>query len=464
MAEVYAGFASYTDDQFGRLLDYLEESGELDNTLIVVVSDNGASGEGSPNGSVNEYKFFNGYPDSLEENMKYLDKLGSPDTYNHYPTGWAEAFNTPNKMFKRYTLEGGIADPLLVSYPKEMGGGVAGGVRDQYHHAIDIVPTIMEVCGIEQPETIKGYVQSPIQGVSMRYTFDDAKAPSRRTRQYYEMLGSRALYWDGWKVVSRHAPISEKGHFMDDEWELYHYDVDRSEAHDLAKQHPDRVAEMVAGWFAIAGANQVFPLDDSGATRLVRPMPQISPPRDTYVYRAGTTPVPETQAVIRRGKSYTVLADVDITSDKPEGLIYSQGHRFGGDALFIRDGKLRYVYNFLGITEQEFVSSESIARGRHVYGVRFSKQGVGEHHELVGTTQLLVDDRVVAEGPMKAQTGPFSIGIGLAVGRDSSDPVSRQYDVPFAFTGGEIEQVVFNVSGEEYKDLEKEYAAAMARD
>src|SRR5215472_17062412 len=183
MAEVYAGFLSYTDHQIGRIIDYLEQSGELDNTLIIVVSDNGASGEGGPTGSVNENKFFNGVPDDLKANLAQIDELGSPSTYNHYPTGWAVAFNTPYKMFKRYSLEGGVADPLIISWPKEM-KKVAGAVRDEYHHCVDIVPTILDCCGVQAPAVIKGYAQTPIQGVSMRYSFDDPKAESTRETQY----------------------------------------------------------------------------------------------------------------------------------------------------------------------------------------------------------------------------------------------------------------------------------------
>ncbi len=261
MAEVYAGFASYTDHEMGRLIDYLEESGQLDNTVIVVVSDNGASGEGSPNGSVNENKFFNGWPDDLQHNLAQIDELGSPSTYNHYPTGWAWAFDAPYKMFKRYSLEGGVADPCIIAWPKEM-GKMAGQVRDQYHHAIDIVPTVLDCCQVEPPGEINGYTQSPIQGVSMRYTFNQPDIAGARLTQYYSMLGTRAIYHQGWKAVARHGAISGKGHFMDDKWELYHIEDDRTEVHDLAAQYPEKLMEMIGIWVAAAGKNNVFPLDD----------------------------------------------------------------------------------------------------------------------------------------------------------------------------------------------------------
>jgi arylsulfatase A-like enzyme len=465
MAEVYAGFSSYTDYELGRLLDYLERSGQFDNTLFVFISDNGASGEGSPNGSVNENKFFNGYPDELEENLKYLDVLGSPDTYNHYPTGWAWAFDTPNKMFKRYSLEGGIADPCIVSYPKEM-KAVAGGVRDQYHHSIDFVPTILDVCGVEPPEAINGHAQTPMQGVSMRYAFADDPAKSRRTTQYYAMLGTRAIYHDGWKAVARHGALSGKGEFQKDEWELYHYEVDRSECHDVAAAHPDRLQQMIGLWWHEAGANNVLPLDDRTALEqatIVRPT--LTAARDSYVFYPGTVEVPESQGPNIRGRSFDILAEVDLESADAHGVLTATGSRFGGHSLFIKDGKASYVYNFLGIKEQRFAADEALAVGKHVIGVSFEKERQNPTGEFTGKLSLHVDDQVVAEGPIITQPGFFSLsGEGLCVGRDSADPVSKEYGAGFEFTGGAIMQVEFNLSGEPYVDLEREARAAYARD
>ncbi len=214
LAEVFAGFSEYTDVQIGRIIDYLEKTGQLDNTIVLYAADNGASGEGTPNGSVNENKFFNGYPDDLAENMKYLDVLGGPDTYEHYPTGWAAAFSAPFKMFKRYSeYAGGTCDPFVVSWPK--GIKARGEVRNQYHHAVDIVPTILDICGLKMPEIYKGVRQYPLSGVSMRYTFTAAPdAPTQKKRQYYAMLGTRPLWEDGWKVVALHAPFTGKGHWV----------------------------------------------------------------------------------------------------------------------------------------------------------------------------------------------------------------------------------------------------------
>ncbi|MCC5582225.1 sulfatase-like hydrolase/transferase, partial [Microtetraspora sp. AC03309] len=247
MAEVFAGFSEYTDAQVGRVVDYLEQTGQLDNTVIFYCADNGASGEGSPNGSVNENKFFNGYPDDLAENMKMLDKLGTPDTYNHYPTGWAVAFSTPFQMFKRYSqFSGGTCDPMVIHWPK--GIKARGEVRHQYHHATDVVPTILDVAGIEMPEEYRGIKQYPLNGVSMRYSFDGADAPTTKKRQYYAMLGTRGIWQDGWKASALHAPISGKGHFDQDKWELFHVDEDRSEAKNLADQSPEKLKELIDAW------------------------------------------------------------------------------------------------------------------------------------------------------------------------------------------------------------------------
>ena len=205
MAEVYAALSEYTDAQVGRIIDYLEESGQLDNTVVIYAADNGASGEGSPNGSVNENKFFNAWPDTIEDNLPFIDKLGTPETYNHYPTGWAVAFSTPYRMFKRYSYQGGVCDPLVISWPKGIPAG--GEVRSQYHHCTDIVPTILECCGVEMPEVVDGYEQTPLPGVSMRYSFDAADAPTTKETQYYEMLGTRAIWHKGWKAVTEHGPV-----------------------------------------------------------------------------------------------------------------------------------------------------------------------------------------------------------------------------------------------------------------
>jgi len=464
MAEVYAGFVSHTDYHIGRVLDYLEETGQLDNTFIVAVSDNGASGEGGTDGSVNENKFFNSWPDSLEENMKYLDVLGSPETYNHYPTGWAMAFNTPFKMFKRYTYNGGIADPCIIAWPK--GIQAQGGIRDQYHHAIDIVPTVLELLDLEAPESIKGYPQTPIQGTSMAYSFDAADVPSERKLQYFEMLGMRGIYHDGWKAVTDRGPAPIGLGFAEDGWELYHVANDRAENHNLAEEHPRKLEELIGLWWHEAGLNKVLPLDDRTAIEiLTTPRPQLAPPRDSYTYFPHTSEVPEAAAVNIRNRSYTILAEVEVETPEAEGVIFAHGSRFGGHALFIKGGKLYYANNFIGMEETKFVSSQNVPTGKMVLGVEFAKTHENPPRVANGVLKLFINDKVVAEGELRTQPGKFTLsGEGLVVGRDSADSVSEEYTPPFEFTGGDIKQVTVNVSGDHYVDLELEAIGMMKRD
>jgi arylsulfatase A-like enzyme len=465
MAEVYAGFSEYTDHQVGRIVDHLEQSGQLENTIVLYCADNGASGEGSPNGSVNENKFFNGWPDEMEENLRLLDQLGSPATYNHYPTGWAAAFSTPFRMFKRYSYQGGICDPLVVSWPAGM--KARGEVRDQYHHVIDIVPTLLDCIGIEFPETVGGHTQTPLPGVSMRYTFDDAAAGTRKQVQYYAMLGTRGIWHRGWKAVAVHGPTSGIGHFEDDEWQLFHTDTDRAEAHDLAAEHPEKVRELVNIWFAEAGKYDVLPLDDRLPPEILSdPRPVETAPRDTYVYYPHTLEVPESAAVNVRSRSFKLLAEVEL-EEGAEGVLFAHGSRFGGHTLFVEGGRLHYVYNFLGIPPEQSFASGALTPGRHVLGMEFTKESTGEHGETHGTTRLYVDDEVVAEGPMRTQLAQFALcGDGLCIGRDSSDPVSAQYGAGtgFPFRNGRIAEVRVNVGDDQYVDLERQAAAMMARE
>ena len=466
LAEVYAGFSEYTDAQVGRVIEYLERTKQLDNTIVIYAADNGASGEGTPNGSVNENKFFNGWPDALEQNMKYINELGGPNTYEHFPTGWAAAFSTPFQMFKRYSqYAGGTCDPLVISWPK--GIKAKGEVRDQYHHSVDIVPTILEICGLQMPDVYRGVKQIPLAGVSMRYTFDAKKEdPTKKHRQYFEMLGTRGIWEDGWKASALHAPLTAKGHFDKDEWQLYHVEVDRSESKDLAKENPEKLKDMIKAWFEEAEKNNVLPLDDRTALELISvERPTGEPPRDRYIYYPNTAPVPEGVAVNVRNRSYKILADVEITDANCSGVIFAHGSRFGGHTLFIKDRKLHYVYNFLGIKpEQEFVSGP-LKPGRYTFGMEFTREKAGEHHESIGTMKLYVNDKVVAQGPMRTQAGKFTLsGDGLCVGYDSGDAVSQEYKSPGRFKGGVIRFVGVTVEKAAYLDLEQEAAAAFARE
>ena len=353
---------------------------------------------------------------------------------------------------------------MVIHWPK--GIKAKGEMRHQYHHSTDVVPTILEVVGLEMPSVYRGVDQYPVNGVSMRYSFDSAQAPTRKERQYYAMLGTRGIWEDGWKASAVHAPISGKGHFDEDRWELYHVDEDRAESRNLADEHPEKLQELIKVWFDEADANFVLPLDDRTAVeQLGLARPQAEPPRSRYIYYPDTAPVPEGAAVNVRGRSYKILADVEVTKDS-EGVIFAHGSRFGGHTLFIKDHKLHYVYNFLGIKpEQTFVSPE-LTPGKLTLGMEFIREGAGEHGESVGTTKLYVGDQVVAEGPMRAQVGKFTLsGDGLCVGFDSADPVSRSYPPGgYPYTGGEILGVGIDVGDDVYLDLEREAAAAYARD
>jgi arylsulfatase len=467
LAEVYAAYSEYTDAQIGRIIDYLEETHQLDNTIVIYLADNGASGEGSPNGSVNENKFFNSYPDELEENMKLIDVLGSADTYEHYPTGWAVAFSTPFKMFKRYSeYAGGTCDPLVISWPK--GINARGGVRNQYHHCTDIVATILDICGLEMPTVYKGVEQIPLSGVSMRYTFDAKPNDStRKKRQYYAMLGTRGMWEDGWKAAAIHAPCPvDKDHFDKDVWELYNTDEDRSESKNLAKEYPEKLQSLIKTWFEEADKNLVLPLDDRGAIAVLTTYrPTEEPPRERYIYYPGIPQIPESAAVNVAGRSYKILANVEITDPDCSGVIFSQGARFGGHSLFIKNKKLYYVYNFLGIPpEQQFISPE-LKPGKYTLGVEFIREGSGKYKESEGKTKMYLNEKLVAEGPMRAQIGKFSLcGDGLCIGRASGDPVSHEYKAPGKFKGGTIKFVGFTVEKMQYLDLEKLASAAFAKD
>jgi arylsulfatase A-like enzyme len=465
MAEVYAGFLSHADNEIGRLLDYLEESGQLENTMIVLVSDNGASGEGGPNGSVNENKIFNGLPDKIEENLAFLDDLGTPRTYNHYPTGWAWAFNTPFKLWKRYSnYEGGTADPLIVSWPARI---KSTGVRHQYTHAIDIVPTIYQSLSTEPPETLKGYTQFPLEGVSFAASFDDPEAKTGKVTQFYSMGGTAAIWHDGWKAASLTPSAPDMwADYAGQQWELFDTTADPTECHDLADKYPDKLRELVNLWWVQAGKYNALPLEDRDVVEILgTERPQIAKPRDRYTYYPGTAEVPESVAPNIRNRAYTIAVEVDIQRADASGVLFSHGARFGGHALYIKDGKLKYVYNFVGLQEQIVESTETIGVGHAVFSATFAREG--DSMPAQGTLTLHVGDRQIGEGRIKTQPGKFSIaGEGLNIGKDSAEPVTDDYagERPWEFTGGTIAKAIIDVSGQPFVDLAEEARMAFARD
>jgi arylsulfatase A-like enzyme len=465
MAEVYAGFLSHADVQLGRLLDHLERSGQLENTIVVLVSDNGASGEGGPNGSVNENKFFNGIPDSTEENLKLLGELGSTKTYNHYPTGWAWAFNTPFKLWKRYAnYEGGTADPLIVSWPSRIKD--VGTIRRQYTHAVDIVPTLLECLGVEMPDVVNGYTQRPIEGVSFRYSFDEANAPTQKETQFYSMLGTRAIWHKGWKAATAVPAVPESwGDFHLQKWELFDTQTDPSECVDLAEKHPEKLQELIALWWTEAGRLQALPLESRGAIEILgTERPQLSKPKSQYIYFPGGAEIPESVAPNIRNRSYTMAAEVEVGTPEAGGVLISQGSRFGGHALYVKDGKLKYVYNFVGELVQVVESEETVPSGHVVLSASFQKESDGMPTE--GTLTLHIRDKAVGSGTIRTQPGKFGLGGGgLVFGRSGAEPVTDDYpgERPWSFTGGTIKKVIIDVSGDAFIDLAKEAAAAFAR-
>jgi hypothetical protein len=331
-------------------------------------------------------------------------------------------------MWKRYEFNGGTADPCIISWPSATADATGRGeLRHQYHHAIDIVPTILDTLGVQSPSTIKGHVQSPFDGVSMRYSVEMASAPSARKTQFYSMLGSRGIWHDGWKAITTHPTLSGWGHFNDDTWELYHTDTDRAELHDLAAEHPDKVRELVNLWFAEAGENKAFPLDDRSALEIITtPRPQLASPQNRYVYFPGTAEVPEQQAVNVRNRSYSIGALVDIPAPGAQGVLFAHGSRFGGHALYVKDNRLHYVYNFVGLFAQRIDGTEDLPVGENlILSASFDKDGEDPPGVSTGVLSLYHGDQKVGEGRIKTQPGLFSLaGEGLCVGRDSGEAVT----------------------------------------
>jgi arylsulfatase len=465
MAEVYAGFLAHADHEIGRLLDYLEESDQLENTIIVLVSDNGASGEGGPSGSVNENAYFNGVPDQIENNLKYLDVLGSPRTYNHYPTGWAWAFNTPFKLWKRYgNWEGGTADPMIVSWPAKI---KQYGVRRQFAHAVDIVPTIYEALGVEPPEAVKGYTQYPIEGVSFAATFDDAEAQTDKQTQFYSMGGTRAIWHQGWKAASVTPAAPDMwAHYSTQRWELFNTENDPTECHDVADQHPDKLQELIGLWWHEAGRYQALPLENRNAVEiLTTERPQLSKERSRYIYYPGGAEIPESVAPNIRNRSYSIGVEVTIDTEEAEGVLFAQGSRFGGHALYIKDRKLKYVYNWVGLFEQIVESTEEVPTGHVVLSASFDKDG--DTMPTEGTLTLHIREAAVGDARIKTQPGKFSLaGEGLNIGKEGAEPVTDDYpgDRPWAFAGGTIHKAMIDVSGKPFVDLVNEVRMAFARD
>ena len=456
MAEVFAGYVSHQDDRLGRLFDYLEESGQLDNTIVVVVSDNGGSGEGGPNGSFNEWRFFNGVADTTEATLPHIDELGTPASNNHYNTGWAWAFDTPFPYWKRWAgAEGGVADMCLVSWPAQI--TPSSEPRHQYLHAVDLVPTLYELLGITPPEVLKGHPQLPIEGRSFAAALTDPDAPERQS-QFYAMLGQRSLYHEGWLASTVHPPLSGWGDFMADQWELFDLRSDRSQTTDLAAEHPDRLELLKGLWFYYAGIYNGLPLDDRTALeQVLAERPRGGPERDQYMFYPGCADVPESAGPAIPGRSYSISVGVTVDSE-PRGVLWAAGGVPGGHSLYVDDRRLRYAFNWLGTVHQSVQAERPLDPGAHVCVAEFAAEGPNDDPAMPGTKgtlTLYVDGDAVGSGPIVTQPGYFCLtGDGISVGRDSASAVTPDYEAPFAFTGGTIDKAVVDVSGERYLDHE----------
>lgn len=467
MAEVYAGYISYTDAQIGRVVDFLEETGQLDNTIVVVVSDNGSSAEGGPNGTFNEWRFFNGVADTTELTLPHIDELGTPASYNHYNTGWAWAFDTPFPYWKRFAgYEGGVADMCIVAWPDKLAPQTEP--RHQYVHAVDIVPTLYELIGIDPPEVLKGYTQSPVDGQSFAATLTDPDAAGRET-QFYAMLGQRSIYHQGWLACTVHPPISGWGNFDKDVWQLYHLERDRAQTRDLADQEPERLQTLKDLWFYYAGIYNGLPLDDRTALeQVLAERPHAGAERSRYTYYPDCADVPEEAGVPINGRSFTIVAGAELGSADAEGVLFASGGVIGGHSLYVKDRRLHYVYNWIGTHLQDVVADRDITAGRHAFTAEFSLQGQNDDPAMPGfsgTLTLYIDEEVVGSGKIVTQPGAFClVGDGICVGRDSASPVTPDYAPPFPFTGGQIEKVVVDVSGEHYVDHEAQVRAWLMRD
>jgi arylsulfatase A-like enzyme len=468
MMEVFAAFISHTDHHIGRLLSFLEEIGDLENTLIVAISDNGASAEGGPHGSLNEAMFFNRVPETVEDNLARIEELGSPSTFNHYPFGWAWAGNTPFQRWKREVHEGGVADPCIVHWPA--GVQARGEVRPQYIHAVDVTPTVLRLLGIDPPQQIRGVTQSSMHGASFAETLADHAAPDPRQTQYYEMLGNRAIYHRGWKAVTYHGTegmiydgvTDPYRSFDEDQWELYHVENDFSEAHDLATEHPEKLRELQDIWWVEAAKYDVLPINARTVGRVVgRPHPGGH--RRRFVYYPGGAAIEMNAAANTKNRSHTITAEVIIPDGGAGGVLLANGGRFGGFTLFVKDDRLHYAYNFLGSRTHRIQSEEELPTGPCTLGFSFEKTGPGMLG-VGGIARLYINGEPAGEGEIP-RTIPFFAGLAerLQVGRQDGSTTSDDYEAPFAFTGT-IRRVIVDVTGHEPpRDLVQEAEVGMAR-
>ncbi len=430
--EVYAAFAAQTDYEIGRVVKAIEDMGEMDNTLIMYqVGDNGASAEGGMAGMYNEMTYFNGVQETVPDMLKNIDKWGGPETFPHMAAGWAVAGNTPFQWTKQVASNfGGTRNPIVMHWPNRI--KAKGEIRSQFQHVVDIAPTILEAAGIPAPTTVNGVKQSPMEGVSMVYTWDDAKAVDRHKTQYFEIVGNRAIYHDGWVAATVHkAPweAAPRRKLADDIWELYNVNEDFSESTDLAASNPAKLKEMQAIFMREAEKYRVLPIDDRSIERFdpaTAGRPDLMGGRRTLTVFEGMTGMTENAFINVKNQSTTITADVEIPAGGGNGVILAQGGQFGGWSLYVNNGKPAYSYNFLGLSEDSVVATESLAPGKATIRMEFAYDGNGRGKG--GMVTIFVNDKQVASGRIE-RTHPnlFSLDDAADVGIDEGTPVSKSY-------------------------------------
>jgi hypothetical protein len=434
--EVYAGFLEYTDHHVGRLLDTIEALGLTDDTLIYyIIGDNGASAEGTLNGTFNEMLNFNGLGalETPEYLMGKLDELGGPNSYNHYAVGWAHAMNTPYQWTKQVASHfGGTRNGTIVHWPK--GIKAKGEMRDQFHHVIDIAPTVLEAAGLPEPASVDGVAQTPIEGVSMLYSFNESDAADRHETQYFEMFGNRGIYHKGWTAVTRHkTPWILQGEvtpaFDDDVWELYDTTKDWTQARDLSKENPEKLHELQRLWLIEAVKYNVLPLDDNVGARMDsdRAGRPVLITGTSQVLLSGMGRLGENCVLNLKNKSHSVTAELEVPDGKPaNGVIIAQGANIGGWSLYAKDGKLKYCYNLGGIKWFYVESDRTIPAGKQQVRMEFAYDGGGLAKG--GDVTLFIDGKEAGKGRVDA-TLPvvFSADDGCDVGCDNGAPVAEDY-------------------------------------
>ena len=427
-AEVFAAFLDYTDHEIGRMLKAVEATGQADNTLVVYIAgDNGTSGEGGENGMFNEYTYFNGVAEKVPDLVKLIDKWGSPETYPHMAAGWSVALNAPFGWMKQVASDfGGTRNGMVENWPK--GIKAKGEIRTQFGHVIDVAPTILQAAGLPEPRVVNGTPQIPIEGVSMAYTFDDARAPERHTTQYFEIAGNRAIYHEGWLARTIHrAPWESKPRsaLADDVWELYDVRTDFSLVNDLAAKQPQKLGEMKALFMKEAEAHHVLPLDDRVFERALAELvgrPDLMGGRTSLTLAEGMTGMMENVFIGVKNKSKTLTAEVDVPQGGGNGTIVAQGGRFGGWSLYVKDGVPAYDYNFLGMSRSSVVASKPLAPGKSTIRFDFAYDGGGPGKGGVGT--IFVNGEQVAQGRIeRTQAMMFSADETADVGIDLGTPV-----------------------------------------